>query len=516
MGKGDHLMKRKIVANTLLSLGVILALAAVLPIELTFGTPKASPPRYRLIDVGTFGGPASYFSAGSIGEKVLNNQGTLAGAADTAMPDPDCLNGGDCFITHAFRRQGGALTDLGSLPGGDFSLSSTINARGWISGTSANGDFDPFAGVFVNHAVLWEANQIIDLGTLGTGLESQAFYVTNSGQVVGQSTINTDPDPFSFWNASIHTFIWQNGAMRDLGTLGGPDAFPTEDCSVERSNLITGQSLINDVPNPDTGFPTVHPFLWQNGQMIDLGTLGGTILDDRQCVNNRGQVAGGSFLVGNSIIHPFLWEHGVLKDLGTLGGDNGFVRWINDAGEIVGNADLPGSQNHHAFLWRNGTMIDLGTLGSSSTAHAINSHSQVVGRSKPGPIGTSDQHAFLWENGGPMVDLNTVIAGNSTLELFEGLNINDRGEIMGLGLPPGCDDVTQCGHVFLLIPCHAGDGCENAEVATAGIQNSAALLSASSAHAPSQAHRQSVQTRLPWSLYLQHFYQVRGLSARGN
>jgi probable HAF family extracellular repeat protein len=206
----------------------------------------------------------------------------------------------------------------------------------------------------------------------------------------------------------------------------------------------------------------VHPFLWENGKMIDLGTLGGTILDDRQCVNNRGQVAGGSFLVGNSIIHPFLWDHGVLKDLGTLGGDNGHVRWINNAGEIVGNADLPGSQNHHAFLWRNGTMIDLGTLGSSSTAHAINSHSQVVGRSKPGPIDTSDQHAFLWENGGPMIDLNTLIPANSTLELFEGLNINDRGEIMGLGLPAGCDDVSQCGHVFLLIPCDSADSCENA------------------------------------------------------
>src|SRR5712692_8075844 len=483
---------------------ITLFAALALPLQLA-----AQHTRYKLIDIGTFGGPASYFSAGDVGELVLNDRGMLAGAADTATPDPDCLNGGDCFVTHAFRWQDGDLTDLGTLPGGNFSLASAINARGWISGTSTNGDFDPFAGGFVNRAVLWKSNHTIDLGTLGTGFESQAFYVTDGGQVVGQCTINTSPDTFSFWNASIHPFIWQNGIMQDLGTLGGPDAFPTEDCSVERSNLVTGQSLVDSVPNPDTGFPTVHPFLWQNSKMIDLGTLGGTILDDRQCVNNRGQVAGGSFLAGNSIIHPFLWEHGVLTDLGTLGGDNGRVRWINDAGEVVGNADLPGSENHHAFLWRNGVMIDLGTLGSSSTAHAINSHIQVVGRSKPGPLDSSLQHGFLWENGGPMIDLNTVIPANSTLELFEGLNINDRGEIMGLGFPPGCDDLGACGHVFVLIPCHSGDGCENA----AGIQNTAALISNKASLTSTQARSRSMQMLLPWRSRLAQRYHIPGLGA---
>jgi len=51
--------------------------------------------------------------------------------------------------------------------------------------------------------------------------------VNDGGEVVGISTINTIPDPFSFLDGSIHAFIWRNGLMRDLGTLGGPDAFPS-------------------------------------------------------------------------------------------------------------------------------------------------------------------------------------------------------------------------------------------------------------------------------------------------
>jgi hypothetical protein len=57
--------------------------------------------RYRLVDVGTFGGPDSYFTFG-VG---LNNRGEAAGAAATPTPDPFnpiCIFP-DCFVGHAFR-----------------------------------------------------------------------------------------------------------------------------------------------------------------------------------------------------------------------------------------------------------------------------------------------------------------------------------------------------------------------------------------------------------------------------
>ena len=55
--------------------------------------------------------------------------------------------------------------------------------------------------------------------------------------------------------------------------------------------------------------------------------------------------------------------------------------------------------------------------------------------------------AWIWENGGPMVDLNTLVPPGSKLHLVESQFINDRGEIVGVGVLPNGNE-----HAFLLIP----------------------------------------------------------------
>jgi probable HAF family extracellular repeat protein len=448
---------------TQLIVGLMLVATLALPVQLA-----AQQTRYKLIDLGTFGGPASYLTdpGNGPGFLVLNDAGALVGRSDTGIFDPIL---GD-YRAHAFRWEKNALTDLGTPAGAVFSAANGVNAVGLIAIDYSAAQIDPLTGGPIFRGALWNGGQFVDLGTLGggQGLETDALYVNNAGAVVGFSTINTTPDPFSFLGASIHPFVWQNAIMHDLGTLGGPDAGVSSNCNNPRSNLVTGTSLMNSTPNPDTGIPTSHPYLWENGNMIDLGLLGGTLTGvdvgiGVQCVNNAGQVAGTSFLAGNSNWHAFLWENGVMRDLGTLGGDNSQATWINYGGDIVGEADLPSGNPdiHHAFLYRNGAMIDLGTLGSTSHAIAINAKGQVVGRSRIGDPSTELQHALLWENGGPVVDLNTLISPNSPLELYDAENINDAGWIAGRGLPAGCSDKDTCGHAFLLIPCDpaAGQDC---------------------------------------------------------
>ena len=101
--------------------------------------------QYKLIDIGTLGGPASYYSAQGVGSLILNERGAVAGYGDTPDPDPyfpNCFDN-DCYLAHAFRFQDGVLTDLGALPGINNSAMSAINARGWVSGFSENGITDP-------------------------------------------------------------------------------------------------------------------------------------------------------------------------------------------------------------------------------------------------------------------------------------------------------------------------------------------------------------------------------------
>jgi probable HAF family extracellular repeat protein len=445
------------------AINVVLLATLTLPVELA-----AQHTRYKLIDIGTLGGPSAGGQGNGLGaSQFLTGSGTVVGGSDTSIPDPNAPNCGgvDCFLSHAFRWQKGVLADLGTLPGGNFSGANWVNARGWIAGFSQTAEIDPVAGFPAGHAVLWKNSKIIDLGTLGTGIESSTLYVNNGGMVVGEATTDTTSDPFAFFGfgpfpSPTHVFTWKNGVIRDLGTLGGPDSFPSAGCDNDRDDLVAGTSFINSTSNLTTGVPTADPFLWKNGTMLDLGSLGGTA-GFSQCANNQGQVTGWSNLAGDSNFHPFFWDHGVITDIGTFGGDFGQPSWINEDGEVVGRADLPDNQHHHAFLWRNGVMTDLGALGTQSTAFQINSKHQIVGASR---IDDETVHAFLWETGGPMVDLNDLIPANSSLQLVVAFNINDRGEITGLGAPPGVvpfgSDVPGL-RPFLLIPCKSDISCEN-------------------------------------------------------
>src|SRR5262249_2901938 len=148
---------------------------------------------------------------------------------------------------------------------------------------------------------------------------------------------NSIPDPFSGpVGTQIRAFLWQDGQMQDLGTLGdGNDALAQ---FVNERGQVAGIAYTSSVPNPETGIPTIDPFLWDGGRMIDLGSLAG-INGGVSGLNNRGQVAGASDLTRDgSISHAFLWDGGSLLDLGTLGGDFSFANWIDDSGQAVGGA----------------------------------------------------------------------------------------------------------------------------------------------------------------------------------
>jgi len=410
---------------------------------------------YKLIDLGTLGGPQS-FGDGFHGAGNISNRGVAAGVADTSASDPYYPNFNplgffqDPFVHHAFLSKNGNLVDLGAFPGANSSSVSFVNENGLASGQSLNGTIDPLTGWPEQNAVLWKDGQIINLGTLG-GYESGAGVVNSHAQIAGFSG-NAVPDPNSLLGLGTQTraFLWDDDhGMQDLGTLGGPDAFAF---AVNDRGQVAGFSYTSSL--------AVDPFIWESGKITDLGTFGGTFGVPSD-LNNSGQVVGQSNLAGDAVFHPFLWtKPGPMRDLGTLGGDTGSANAISDAGEVVGGSDVQGNQTPHAFLWAQGVMRNLGTVGGSdcSSAFGINSKGQVVGQSFDCANPLAGQRAFLWENG-HIVDLNIFVPPRSNLTLIDVESINDCGEMFGSAVLLNGET-----HAFLLIPRdenHRGvEGCD--------------------------------------------------------
>jgi probable HAF family extracellular repeat protein len=222
---------------------------------------------------------------------------------------------------------------------------------------------------------------VIDLGTLGSSNGySHASDINAVGQVVGES--------------NDHAFLWQNGIMIDLGSLGGGYGSAT---AINDVGQIVGTSGASDgtshgfLLTPEDTDGNGVPDLWfrdsnndgKNDLMLDLGS--GTVPND---VNNAGQVVG-NFGPG----YVFRWDNGVITDLGTLGGPastSNSATGINDAGQVTGVSTTT-TYERAAFLWQDGVMYDLGApIPGYNGAVDINRSGQIVG------LYSDDGYASLW------------------------------------------------------------------------------------------------------------------------
>ena len=296
---------------------------------------------------------------------------------------------------HALLWRQGKLTDLGTL-GGRSSEAVGINRRGQVVGTS---DLPGSTQRSLRrHAFLWQDGKMTDLGTLG-GRNSRAIAINDHGQVIGVSDTAAP--------GRHHGFLWQNGKMTDLGTLGGWTSNPV---AINERGQVIGQST--------TAKGTAHAFvgqafLWQDGKMIDLGLLPSHPIcrhklavicenmgSEATAINDRGQIVGSSVNAADNK-HAFLWQNGKMADLGTLGGIYSTATSINDRGQIVGaSVTTTNSFVGEAFLWQNGKMIDLGPGGAIAINQAGTAiiGSRTVGTSHPDGSFSSylGSRALLW------------------------------------------------------------------------------------------------------------------------
>ena len=241
----------------------------------------------------------------------------------------------------------------------------------------------------------------------------------------------------------MHTFRWRDGATTDLGSLvSGASSAPN---AINAHGVVAGISE-NGAVDPTSDFPPeFRAVVWKHGQIIDLGTLGGTF-SYASDINDRDQVVGyslnvtpepylltecGAGLLAPTQIRAFVWEGNGLNELGTLGGPDSCAMYINTHGQIAGNSFTNSTPNpatgiptQDPFFWKNGVMTDLGGLGGTlGHVSAMNDHGQICGDSNLAGDDPDHQHGFFWDRG--------TIGPHPGLFLFGRQSINDRGDVVG-------------------------------------------------------------------------------------
>ena len=209
------------------------------------GPIEVSPPRVNhafLCENGkstklTLGGKETGIGYDYIGgghDEAINERGQVVGWTNTKSG-----------ATHAFLRQNGKMTDLGTLGGKESAAPASgpvaINDSGQVVGGA-----ETKSGA--THPFFWENGKMRDLGRGGVGA------INNLGQVVLQAPTRAK----NRYGSPIYSaFLWQNGEMRMLGTLGGPTSF---------ANVINDRGQVVGGTKPKT----------VNGDPIDRASSGRT------------------------------------------------------------------------------------------------------------------------------------------------------------------------------------------------------------------------------------------------
>lgn len=276
---------------------------------------------------------------------------------------------------------------------------------------------------------------VTDLGSLGFGL-TVTVAINATGEVTGYSYLSKEiqiPCPPQQYGGSkkcfenlYHAFLWSNGTMTDLGTLGGDFS---EGLAINSSGEVVGWA--------QTKAGGSDPFLWNGRTMTDLTSLG---VLHAYGINDSGQIAG---TCGPSTgpTSPCVVSNGKVTDLPNPPNfDCGVAVAINHNGQVLGECG-DSSGNGTAVVWTNGTPTVLGTLGGPYVnATGLNNLGQVCGF---GQTSTYAQHGFFWSNGtftdlgnnffaAALNDSAAIVAGD---EIYSGGTVQNLNNLVPAGSP---------------------------------------------------------------------------------
>lgn len=373
-------------------------------------------------------------------------------------------------VNDALARANYQVTDMGTLEPGFFGCTMGLNNHG---GTETQYGLLNAAGALVKgRLALRIGGVMIDLGTLGAADNNTwdnpfGGEINDRGEAVGYSELDVlDPDGEDICGFGSHrecrAFLWQNGHMGALPTLGGNNA---QASAMNDRGQITGFA---ETTTPDSGCsPSApahveKPVIWENGEAHALPTVGKDPDGEADMINDQGQAVGYS---GTCTVplHAVFWrdEHTVLPlpDLG----NGGFAFGINNQGQIVGTIGSADGTTEDAALWQNGKLTDLHTVVGDfgAIASGINDKGQIVGSTVDSNF--SFLHAFIYEDG-EMINLATLFPASANMLPTMANTINSAGQIVGMGTILSGPHKGET-HAFLATPINASIGATVADVA---------------------------------------------------
>ena len=319
------------------------------------------------------------------------------------------------------------ITDLGSL-GGGVTHGLAINAAGQVTGDSVLSQLvqvpcpvQKYGGpkkcfAHPDHAFVWSNGTMNDLGSLG-GLSSQGVAINGSGEVVGESATKS-AGPYA-------PFLWDGHSMKALSA-------PTTVHGINDSGQIVGQCfdpvfIQTTACVVSNGTVTALPESNPSIECVYINTIPPSI-PAADAINNNGQILGNCFYSALGL--AIVWTNDTPTVLGTLGGGAAHPTAINSMGQVAGTSQTAAGATD-GFLYSNGTMTDLGRF----TPAAINDNAVMVGGQNI-------------DSGGTVQNLNNLIPAGSGYQIQNATGINDNGQIVA----NADDTATGQIHALLLTP----------------------------------------------------------------